>query len=215
MAALPRDRPGPGKEPPGPLAGRLAFLAGKPSAQAGIPSASTKYTPARDGRTRSRRCTVRVCSRTSSTSPNGRCWVNSPGDQARRRPRSRNQNWVLCAVHGPSGAIAGRAESLARRACPVVAGLEAGHSTWHRGCISEVRAVQIAAKAAEGDFDVSYLDRLGGAVEEFSAATAANPGDPEGLNVRSRREPKSDALRHAADPMLLAAQLLLGDEWVG
>ena len=33
-----------------------------------IPSASMKYTPARDGRSRSRRCTVLVCSRMSSTS---------------------------------------------------------------------------------------------------------------------------------------------------
>ena len=43
-----------------------------------IPSASTKYTPTRDGRSRSRRCTVFVCSRMSSTSSNGRYCVNSP-----------------------------------------------------------------------------------------------------------------------------------------
>ncbi len=43
-----------------------------------IPKASTKYTPAREGRSRSRRCTVLVCSRTSSTSSNGRYWVSSP-----------------------------------------------------------------------------------------------------------------------------------------
>src|SRR5439155_17352206 len=43
-----------------------------------IPSASTKYTPTRDGRSRSRRCTVLVCARTSSTSSNGRYCVNSP-----------------------------------------------------------------------------------------------------------------------------------------
>jgi hypothetical protein len=43
-----------------------------------MPSARTKYTPARDGNSRSRRCTVRVCSKTSSTSSNGRYWVNSP-----------------------------------------------------------------------------------------------------------------------------------------
>jgi Mg2+-importing ATPase len=32
-----------------------------------VPSASTKYTPTREGRARSRCCTVLVCSRTSST----------------------------------------------------------------------------------------------------------------------------------------------------
>src|SRR5260370_37740342 len=45
----------PGEGPPGPLAGRSAFLAGKPPARVGLPSAGTKYTPARDGKTRSRR----------------------------------------------------------------------------------------------------------------------------------------------------------------
>ena len=43
-----------------------------------IPSASMKQTPTRDGRSRSRRCTVLVCSRMSSTSSNGRYCVNSP-----------------------------------------------------------------------------------------------------------------------------------------
>ena len=43
-----------------------------------IPIASRKYTPTRDGRSRSRRCTVLVCSRMSSTSSNGRYCVNSP-----------------------------------------------------------------------------------------------------------------------------------------
>jgi hypothetical protein len=42
------------------------------------PSASTKYTPARDGNSRSRRCTVRVCASTSPASPDGRYCVNSP-----------------------------------------------------------------------------------------------------------------------------------------
>ena len=42
------------------------------------PSATTKYTPTRDGSTRSRRCTVRVCASTSSTSSNGSHGVSSP-----------------------------------------------------------------------------------------------------------------------------------------
>ena len=43
-----------------------------------IPSASTKYTPTREGSSRSRRCPVPVCSGTSSTSSNGRSRVTSP-----------------------------------------------------------------------------------------------------------------------------------------
>ena len=42
------------------------------------PQRQQKYTPTRDGRSRSRRCTVLVCSRTSSTNSNGRYCVNSP-----------------------------------------------------------------------------------------------------------------------------------------
>jgi hypothetical protein len=38
-----------------------------------MPNASRKYTPVRDGKSRSLRCTVWVCSKMSSTNSNGRC----------------------------------------------------------------------------------------------------------------------------------------------
>jgi hypothetical protein len=41
----------------------------------------------------------------------------------------------------------------------------------HRGCISEVRAVTLAASSE----DVSFLDRMDYRVEEFAAAAASNP----------------------------------------